>query len=633
MNRRFIGIFNVLMAFALVASCVSKGPDDAAAMTLNAPENLTLVANDGKSMKFKWTEVEGAEGYTARLELASGTLQKQLSVKVNEVVFDGLTSGTAYSVKVKAYSGSVVSDYCEAMEVVAGSTDPSPDPDPEPDPEPDPDPTPDPTPDPDKDAAYSQLMIPSYESENLALAFPGAEGGGMYATGGIGGKVIHVTNLNDSGAGSLRAAISESGPRTVVFDVAGVIELKSELKISKGDLTIAGQTAPGDGICIKNYSTVINADNVIIRYLRFRLGEASKSDGADAIWGRYHKNIIIDHCSMSWSIDECASFYANCNVTLQWCIITESLRKSEHGKGDHGYGGIWGGKDASFHHNMLSNHDSRNPRIDHPQIYGEYVSTHRGNVDIRNNTIYNWGSNSTYGGEDGHFNIVNNYYKPGPASTDRNYFVDAYGYYEKSGTVYADEYPLLYLSGNVHTKYPGAANDASMVYWHNGSSYGNYNKVASSLNPLAGPSGQEVFTTTHSAADAFRQICKFGGASVARDAVDERACRDAESGNATITNGGNGSSNGLIDTPSAAGGWPEYKASQEQLDKVKDSDSDGMPDWFEDLFKLDKNSPDDGNFKTLDKFGRYTNLEMYLHYIVREAVSGQNEGGNYMKIS
>ena len=188
MNRRFIGIFNVLMAFALVASCVSKGPDDAAAMTLNAPENLTLVANDGKSMKFKWTEVEGAEGYTARLELASGTLQKQLSVKVNEVVFDGLTSGTAYSVKVKAYSGSVVSDYCEAMEVVAGSTDPSPDPDPEPDPEPDPDPTPDPTPDPDKDAAYSQLMIPSYESENLALAFPGAEGGGMYATGGRGGK-------------------------------------------------------------------------------------------------------------------------------------------------------------------------------------------------------------------------------------------------------------------------------------------------------------------------------------------------------------------------------------------------------------------------------------------------------------
>ena len=120
MKRRFLGIFNVLMAFALVASCVSKGPDDAAARTLNAPENLTLVANDGKSMKFKWTEVEGAEGYTARLELASGTLQKQLSVKVNEVVFDGLTSGTAYSVKVKAYSGSVVSDYCEAMEVVAG---------------------------------------------------------------------------------------------------------------------------------------------------------------------------------------------------------------------------------------------------------------------------------------------------------------------------------------------------------------------------------------------------------------------------------------------------------------------------------------------------------------------------------
>jgi len=177
--------------------------------------------------------------------------------------------------------------------------------------------------------------------------------------------------------------------------------------------------------CIAGGTVVVDADNVIIRYMRFRLGDLNTggnlSDGSDTIWGRYHKDIILDHCSMSWSIDECASFYANQNFTMQWCILSESLRRSLHDKGSHGYGGIWGGRNASFHHNLLASHDSRNPRFDHPLLYLPNVALDdfRGVVDFRNNVIYNWGSNSTYGGEGGRFNMVANYYKPGPATPEK----------------------------------------------------------------------------------------------------------------------------------------------------------------------------------------------------------------------
>lgn len=621
MTKTMKTAFKFILAIAVSAACLSCSGEDpyAGPAGIPVPEDVVIIVNDGSSLGFSWKEEEGVLNYVARLENADGSLFAQQNPVEPRAVFNGVSYGAVYIFKVRSRTSEGTSDYSEPLSAVAGEGLPDPGPGPEP------------------SGEYAEFAIPAHEDlHGGVLAFPGAEGGGMYTSGGRGGKVIHVTTLEDSGPGSLRAAVEASGARTVVFDVAGIISLKSKLRIRNGDLTIAGQTAPGDGICIRNYSTVVDADNVIIRYVRFRLGDegANADDGEDAVWGRYHSDIILDHCSMSWSIDECASFYANRNFTMQWCILTESLRHSVHGKGNHGYGGIWGGRDASFHHNMLANHDSRNPRFDHPEIYGGRVDTHRGHVDYRNNAVYNWGSNSTYGGEGAWFNMVGNYYKPGQASRDRKYFLDANGLYTSSNTDYG--YPVLYLNGNVHTGYADiTADNSTGIYWHDHktNTVPSSAEIVSAVQSLYGPSGEDIYTTTHDAGTAFKRIIEAGGASLRRDSVDERACNDAEKGTPSFNDGGNGSTGGLVDTQSAVGGWPSYEADASELAMTQDSDGDGMPDWFEDKFGLDRSDASDGNKKTLDIKGRYTNLEMYLHYIVREIVEKQNEAGTYTKIS
>ena len=259
-----------------------------------------------------------------------------------------------------------------------------------------------------------------------APAFPGAEGHGRYVTGGRGGRVVHVTNLNDSGTGSFREAV-KSGKRIIVFDVAGVIALKSDLKIGD-NITILGQTAPSPGITLRYY-TVQPGNNNIIRFLRIRRGEEKNiNDGADATWQRNKTGIIFDHCSFSWSIDEVASFYDNNNFTMQWCTVAESLTNPGHSKGAHGYGGIWGGKLASFHHNFVGHLMNRGPRFNGARYgwtgytsnkdYSTYQwknTVQAENVDFRNCVMYN-AQGTCYGGPGGgQINIVNNYYKAGPS--------------------------------------------------------------------------------------------------------------------------------------------------------------------------------------------------------------------------
>ena len=265
------------------------------------------------------------------------------------------------------------------------------------------------------------LLMPSLAMSQHRESFPGAEGYGRYTTGGRGGKVYHVTTLEDNDQpGSFRYAVNQSGPRTIVFDVSGTIFLKSDLPLRNGNVTIAGQTAPGDGICIADRPFSINANNVIIRFMRFRVGNrfvnAGGDDGADGLGALDRSDIIVDHCSVSWSIDECLSFSGTKNTTVQWCIVSQSLKNAGHSKGAHGYGGNWGGSGSSYHHNLIAHHDSRTPRL------GPRPTTQLDErMDMRNNVIYNFGGNGCYGGEGMNVNMVNNYYKPGAATKSGKY--------------------------------------------------------------------------------------------------------------------------------------------------------------------------------------------------------------------
>ncbi|HET7732795.1 MAG TPA: pectate lyase [Paludibacter sp.] len=439
-------------------------------------------------------------------------------------------------------------------------------------------------------------------------AFPGAEGGGMYTTGGRGGKVLYVTSLADDGSkGTLRWAVYQKGPRTVLFNVSGIISLTKPLSIKNDSLTIAGQSAPGDGICIKDYDVFVGANNVIIRFMRFRLGDLVKEHEPDAYGGRDHKNVIIDHCSSSWSVDECASFYSNENFTMQWCIISEALNNSEHPKGAHGYGGIWGGKNATFHHNLIADNNSRNPRFNGFKRAGLKYNNSQDEerVDFRNNVIYNWGDHSSYGGESGTFNIVANYFKAGqgtnPKIKDRITQVDM----DADPAQCPPGYGKYFIDGNFVFGFPEVTKDN----WKGVS-------IDKGIDPLACKALKPYECTavkTQSAEVAYEKVLTFAGASYRRDAIDTRVTSEVKTGVNTYKGKLTGRA-GLIDSQSDVGGWPEYKSEEAPVDANKD----GIPDSW-----LEKNYP--GKTATdVNKEG-YTYLEVYLNSLVQPIIDNQTK--------
>ncbi|GAB3821973.1 pectate lyase [Pontibacter rugosus] len=365
--------------------------------------------------------------------------------------------------------------------------------------------------------------------------------------------------------------------------MSGYINLESPLDINNSDITIAGQSAPGQGVTVRYYPVSIKADNVIVRYLRFRMGDVKDVEG-DALGGNKGKsNIIIDHCSMGWATDESASFYGNKNFTLQWCIIAESLNQSVHAKGDHGYGGIWGGSGASFHHNLIANHMSRMPRFSGSKTTANSAEEL---VDFRNNVIFNWGGNSVYGGEKGRYNMVNNYYKPGPATpkSKKDRLLEPYA-----------PYGQFYLAGNVMEGNPEITK---------------YNTLGVAIdNPdsaLVANAFDYAAVTAQPAKDALELVLANAGASYKRDKVDERIVQEVRSGNPT----GGKNKNGIIDSQSDIGGWPEIQSVAASADK----DKDGMPDAWERKHKLNPANADDAAAYTLSK--QYTNIEVYLNSLV-----------------
>ena len=501
-------------------------------------------------------------------------------------------------------------------------------------------------------------------------AFPGAEGHARYITGGRGGNIVHVTNLNDSGKGSLREALKGNAAKTIVFDVSGYIDLKSQLNITS-NTTIAGQTAPYPGITLRYYTVYFgNSDNVIVRFIRFRRSQVKNvNDGADATWGRERNQIMLDHCSFSWSIDEVASFYDNNNFTMQWCTVAESLTNPGHSKGAHGYGGIWGGKLASFHHNLIAHVTNRAPRFNGARYewsgyeknmyYDQYKwenNVQAENVDFRNCVIYNYQSGSAcYGGPGGgYINIANNYYKAGPSNpTTKNVTTISVGSSNNStNEALLGMTSRYYINGN----YVTAAGAKAENYDWSGVSYDGgtimkdgiryskdpkhfYGDTVTCITHTDGlnyvkikldepcPTGE---VTTHSAQTAFDKVLAYGGSSLYRDAVDARYMEEVAAGTATYTgpvtkkagqldfiNDPNGTQNDKY--PS----FPELTSETRPADF--DTDQDGMPDIWETLNGLNPNDAADASLYTLDTEKQwYTNVEVYMNQLVEDIMKAGN---------
>ena len=512
-------------------------------------------------------------------------------------------------------------------------------------------------------------------------AFPGAEGHGRYVTGGRGGKVIHVTNLNDKGTGSFRAAVTGNSKKIIVFDVAGVIPLASDLTIG-ANTTILGQTAPSPGITLRYY-TVRPEDNCIIRFIRLRRGqEKDINDGADATWQRNKTGIIFDHCSFSWSIDEVASFYDNNNFTMQWCTVAESLTNPGHSKGAHGYGGIWGGKLASFHHNFVGHLMNRGPRFNGAR-YGwtGYTSNkdydtykwenpvQAENVDFRNCVMYN-AQGTCYGGPGGgQINIVNNYYKAGPSQSLKSKTLNGIEVDVSTGNERGNQERITQVtvstSSNSDKKHPefyemtsryfingnttettkgkitknqdwkGVVYDKG-TYTYNGEIYSadkkNFYGDAVAHQTIDGvscvkikmdnpaPTGE---VTTHSAAEAFSKVLAYGGASLYRDEIDARYMEEAKTGTAQYK-GSITQSPGIIDKVSDVNGYTESTFGTASRPADFDTDKDGIPDAWELANGLNPNDGSDALTYSLDDKGYYTNVEVYANSLVEDIMKQGN---------
>ena len=500
------------------------------------------------------------------------------------------------------------------------------------------------------------LLSVSSAAAQTAPAFPGAEGHGRYVTGGRGGKVIHVTNLNDSGTGSFRNAVKGDAKKVVVFDVGGVIALKSAVNIG-ANTTIMGQTAPKPGITLRYYTVNPAGNNIIMRFIRIRRGqEKDVNDGADASTARHYTGIMIDHCSFSWSIDEVASFYDNNNFTMQWCTIGESLNNAGHNKGAHGYGGIWGGKLASFHHNLICHVNNRSPRFNGARYnwdgytgnlcYNDYKwknTLQAENVDFRNCVVYNCG-NGCYGGPGGGYvNIVNNYYKTGPAgntsqvttvsiannTTAKNYktFWDMTSRYfikgnQVNNTENHDWKNISYdsgvqtINGQQYTLDPNHYYGDTVTYVKNADG-----KDCVSIR-VDGPTATgEV--TTHTAQQAYEKVLSLSGASLTPDDVDTRYFTEAKNGTATYTGTVTGKP-GRIDKVSDVNGYTENNFGSGKRPTDFDTDSDGISDEWELANGLNPNSADDANAYTIDTHSYYTNLEVYCNSLVQQIMLNGN---------
>ncbi|MFG6685129.1 polysaccharide lyase [Mariniflexile sp. HNIBRBA6329] len=460
--------------------------------------------------------------------------------------------------------------------------------------------------------------------EGVIPAFPGAWGGGMFTTGGRGGKVMAVTNLNDSGEGSLRAALEAKGPRIVVFRVAGTIKTESDLNINHPDITIAGQSAPGDGICIAGTFN-INTHNVIVRHIRVRRGVPIGGQGDDNIGGNPDHHIIIDHCSTSWGMDENISLYRHMrpsldgsteikdpaqNITIQWTISSEAL----DAKG-HAFGGTWGGNPSTFHHNLFACNTARNPSIGMS-----------GDFDFRNNVIYNWRHRTMDGGdESSQINVINNYYKPGPATN------------ENMRAVFARiEQRSMYSPGSAWAEgewYPKAKSRPGKWYVAGNIMDGNEELINNNWAGMRGPEEIARVNTPfvgwpvapHDTAEvAFESVLAKAGATLPkRDAVDKRVTEMVRTGKPMTETG-------IIKDISEVGGYPELTYVPTSV--PVDTDGDGMPDEWETKHKLNPKNAADGALDT-DGDG-YTNVEEYLNGTnPNEKINYRNLGNNIDTIS